>query len=282
MLVMTMATVAALFLSTAAHNWNLVAEWGRRDLLEICAPKDSMLSQVCIKKGGKAMSLGLWNGYNLATKAGKDKAAAEIFALRPRHTWISAPCAAFCSWQAINEGRNPDTYDRTYRRGKRIPHNCLDLGELSVALGGDCHDEHPLTARSWPLRRAKRFRKVAPYSARLGGCTVAFRHYWSRLPIPKSFRIVNTSPKMAATLDRHCTGGHQHHVLSGKEAVYHSGFYTRMMANLIVAVVMTKPQWHDIREQNHSCRFGDFVHTHAPEYVRVRCETEAYSLVLGA
>ncbi len=241
-----------------------------------------MLSQVCTEKGGKAMSVGLWNGCNLATKSGKDKAAAEIFDKRPRHTWISAPCTAFCSWQAVNECRYPVTYDKTYRRGKRILHNCSDLGELSVALGGECHDEHPLTARSWPLRRVKRFRKVAQYSARLDSCTVAFRHYWSRLPILKSFRIVSALRKMAAALDRCCTGGHQHHVLSGRDAVYHSGFYTRTMCNLIVGVVLAKPQWHDIREQNHVCEFSSFVHTFAPEYAWIRCEPEAYSLVLRA
>ncbi len=83
---MTVATVAVLFLSTAANNWNFVAEWGRLDLLEVCVPSDSMLSRVCVEKGGDVLSLGLLNGYNLATKQGYDRACAEIFDKRPRHT----------------------------------------------------------------------------------------------------------------------------------------------------------------------------------------------------
>ncbi len=123
---------------------------------------------------------------------------------------------------------------------------------------------------------------MAQYSARLDGYSVGFRHYWSRMPILKSFRIDSASPKMAATLDGRCAGGHQHHVLSGRDAVHHSGIYTRTMCNLIVGVVMVKPQWHDIREQSHLCEFSDFVHTFAPEYAWIHCEPEACSLVLGA
>ena len=116
---MTVATVAVLFLSTAANNWNFVAEWGRLDLLEVRVPSDSMLSRVCVEKGGDVLSLGLLNGYNLATKQGYDRACAEIFDKRPRHTWISAPCTDFCSWQSLNQfSRYPvkrQNYERTYK-----------------------------------------------------------------------------------------------------------------------------------------------------------------------
>ncbi len=139
-LVMAMATVAALFLTTAAHNWNYLAKLERSDLSEVRNEKGDKAANI-ESFGGKAMSIGLWNSYNLAIRSGKDKAAAEIFDKRLRHTWISV--------------------------------------ELSVALEDECCDEHPLTARSWPLRRAKRFWKVVQYSTRLDGCSVAFLHYWS-------------------------------------------------------------------------------------------------------
>ncbi len=83
------------------------------------------------------------------------------------------------------------------------------------------------------------------HSARLDGCSVGFKHFWSGQPIRKNFRIVSTMPRMAAALDRRCNGQHMHHVLEGKDAVYQSGFYTKTICHLIVGVVMDKPQRHD-------------------------------------
>ena len=40
------------------------------DLLEVCAPWDTPLSQSVIDQGGEAMRVGLHNGFDLSTKAG--------------------------------------------------------------------------------------------------------------------------------------------------------------------------------------------------------------------
>ncbi len=85
-------------------------------------------------------------------------------------------------------------YERTWRRGERVPHDCLGLGELTVALGGEAHDEHPPTARSWPLVR--RFRRVAQYGARLDGCSVGSHVFSWVLMLLRAF--VRTSSETSA------------------------------------------------------------------------------------
>ena len=57
----------------------------RLDLLEVCAPWDSPLSQCVIHQGGKAMMVGLPYGFDLSTKAGFTKACHLLRERRPRY-----------------------------------------------------------------------------------------------------------------------------------------------------------------------------------------------------
>ena len=58
----------------------------RLDLLEVCAPWDSTLSQSVIDQGGKAMRVELHNGFDLSTKAGFTKACHLLLEQRPRYS----------------------------------------------------------------------------------------------------------------------------------------------------------------------------------------------------
>ena len=61
----------------------------RLDLLEICAPWDSPLTKAVEEAGGRAVALGLQNGYDLTTTSGFRKAAQFIREMKPRYVHIS-------------------------------------------------------------------------------------------------------------------------------------------------------------------------------------------------
>ena len=124
----------------------------RLDLLEICAPWDSPLSQAVIDLGGKAMRLGVHNGFDLGTRAGLTKALQVLRKLRPRYAHFSPPCDP---WSSINNA-NQKTAEQIFkleekrRSSRRLLKNCRTILEVQVKeLQGDAGGEHPLRAQSW-------------------------------------------------------------------------------------------------------------------------------------
>lgn len=59
------------------------------DFLEVCAPEDSPLTEAIRAAGGKALSLGLHNGYGLTTRHGYLKVLHVIRTLKPRYVHVS-------------------------------------------------------------------------------------------------------------------------------------------------------------------------------------------------
>lgn len=76
---------------------------GTLDLLEVCAPWDSPLSQAVRSEGGRAMSIGLHNGYDLKTVAGFKAALALLRKTKPRYLHISPPCDPWTAIQNCNQ-----------------------------------------------------------------------------------------------------------------------------------------------------------------------------------
>ena len=80
---------------------------GRHDLLEICAPHNSTLTQTCLELGGRADRVGLHDGHDLSKSTGFQRATQKIRAPRPRHLWINCPCGPWSTMQ--NQHANPRT-----------------------------------------------------------------------------------------------------------------------------------------------------------------------------
>ena len=135
----------------------------RYDLLEVCAPWDSPLSEAVERAGGKAFRIGLHNGYDLATKAGLVKALATLREIRPRYVHVSPPCFPFSSLSHTNR-RNPkqvQDLERKQEHGRLILKNCYKIIQVQrqelqgeSGTGPDCHagGEQPLRARNLLLR----------------------------------------------------------------------------------------------------------------------------------
>ena len=137
----------------------------RLDLLEICAPWDSPLTKAVEEAGGRAVALGLQNGYDLTTRSGFRKAAQFIREMKPRCVHISPPCFPWSPMQNLNHSR--DQIQRLFelrRKHRKLLHHCRRLAEIQVLEMNshlsfdekhmDFHHagfEHPLRAVSWGL-----------------------------------------------------------------------------------------------------------------------------------
>ena len=85
-------------------------ELGRRvDLVEICAPWDSPLSQAVIDAGGTVERWGCHNGYDLSTKSGCVKALKRLKQVRPRYVHISPPCDPWSIMQSKDSGSGAES-----------------------------------------------------------------------------------------------------------------------------------------------------------------------------
>lgn len=146
------------------------------DLLEICAPWDSPLSAAMRDIGGRAMSLGVHNGFDLTTRAGFLRAAQVTRKLRPRYMHISPPCDPWTALQNCNQRTDVQRarLEAKQHVHKRLLKHCRKLAEIQKCelnndwgLDTECLNhhvggEHPLAAQSWSVHDMK-------IMARLGG-----------------------------------------------------------------------------------------------------------------
>ena len=141
------------------------------DLLEVCCPWDSPLSQALIDAGGKAYRMGLYNGFDLSTRSGFTKAAATLRRLRPRYIHVSPPCDPWTSQNNMNQRTEEARLKLEARRhdSRKILRHCLQLIQIQSqelngqsgcradCLTGHAGGEHPLRATSW---KEPSFRKM--------------------------------------------------------------------------------------------------------------------------
>ena len=131
----------------------------RVDLLELCAPWDSPLCQAVRDLGGKALALGLHNGYDFLTVEGYKRALQTIRHLRPRYLHISPPCFLCSSFQNCtkrDETKQEEFLSKQISSKKLITRRRrlleVQLEELD-GQGGHTEEfhgggEHPLRAQS--------------------------------------------------------------------------------------------------------------------------------------
>ena len=153
------------------------------DLLEVCAPQDSPLSEAVRNAGGRALSLGLHNGFDLSTRQGFLKAVAVVRDMKPRYVHISPPCWPWSSIQNCNqrtEKQKQDLYEKRCH-SKRLLKNCRklievqleeNLGDGGLTLEDQRHagGEHPLHAQSWSLSDMRHMVKLCGPRFAVHGC----------------------------------------------------------------------------------------------------------------
>ena len=104
------------------------------DLLEVCAPQDSPLSEAVRNAGGRALSLGLHTGFDLSTRQGFLKAVAGVRDRKPRYAHISPTCWPWTSIQKCNQRTEKQREELNEKRcqSKRLPKNCRKLIEVQL------------------------------------------------------------------------------------------------------------------------------------------------------
>lgn len=169
----------------AVGDFRELAGWNTLDLLEICAPWDSPLTKAVIQEGGRAMSIGLHNGYDLKTVAGFKAALALLRKTKPRYIHVSPPCDPWTAIQNCNQKTEAQKISLAQKRqeSRKLMKHCQRLVEVQVCeLNGECGwtpenpefhhagGEHPLHAQSWKEPEMKQMVRLCGGRFSVHGC----------------------------------------------------------------------------------------------------------------
>ena len=224
----------------------------RLDLLEVCAPWDSPLSNAVERAGGKAYRIGLHNGFDLATKAGFTKALALLRRHRPRYLHVSPPCDPWTSLTNAQQRTPQQTQNLQRKRehGRLILKNCLKLlqvqrqelnGQSSV---GDCQGGHgggeqPLRAASWHEPTVRKMVQICGGTRfRCDGCRFNLRSPRTGVPIQKPWGWFSSMPAMRKELERTCQHGQQHHATLNAKETAQTATYPPPLCRAFAKVLM--------------------------------------------
>lgn len=214
----------------------------RLDLLEICAPWDSPLSQAVIDLGGKAMRLGVHNGFDLGTRAGLTKALQVLRKLRPRYAHFSPPCDP---WSSINNA-NQKTAEQIFkleekrRSSRRLLKNCRTILEVQVKeLQGDAGGEHPLRAQSWSETSWKNMCQLCDGRFRVDGCMFGCRSPKSGRPLQKPWGWFSSCESIRQKLERRCQHGDNEHDPIEGDITSGTAIYPRQLCMTFAKALMS-------------------------------------------
>ena len=119
-----------------------------------------------------------WNGYDMSTQAGLEKARELRRKLRPRDLWASVPCGPWSTIQNLNQKTEKQRQELQKKREKslRIIRNTITLIKDQVEDGGDAHWEWPKECQGYKLPMIiKAFDELGMYEAIINGCMVGMR-----------------------------------------------------------------------------------------------------------
>ncbi|CAK0911327.1 unnamed protein product, partial [Prorocentrum cordatum] len=213
---------------------NFLSRNGRYDLLEVCTPPKSRLSQAVIDLGGAAFRAGVHNGFDMATKTGVRRLALWIRQHRPRRIVVSPPCTADCQLQNWNQ-KTPEDRERLRKKvqqARRIQAGCETI--MSVGLqfrGAEIDLEQPQRSHSWGRSEALKRIREQTYETLVAGCAYGLRCPRSGLLLPKVWRICSTDPELQKAIGKRCSNrpgrhdNHEHGEIIGGEVVAATAFY---------------------------------------------------------
>lgn len=177
------------------------------DLIEVCAPWDSPLTTEVEKKGGKAMRLGLHNGYDLSTRQGLLKAAKVVREKKPRNLHFAPPCFPWSQMQNINQ-RNPEqcaNLEEKREHSRKLLKNLDKLAEIQhCELGGDTSGEQPWTATTWKEKSWDKMTRRAGGRFRVDGCRYGMKHPKSGLLLQKGWGFFASMAGIRLKIARTC------------------------------------------------------------------------------
>ena len=212
------------------------------DVMEVCCEADSLLVTMVEKNGGRGIRLGLFNGFDLLTDAGLQKALQAVREHRPKVLWISMPCGATSPIQHLNE-LTPEAKKKSMQRrarSRRLVKNGVKVMNEQVYLGGEVLQEWPFPNDAWKQREIREFWHSLQSigreeTIRLDGCAFGLRCEQGMMKKPWMLRC--SKPGLFTALNRRCNGRHEHVPTLGVRA-RRSALYTPSLCRLAARCVM--------------------------------------------
>ena len=209
------------------------------DLLELCCPVDSTLSQVVMDRGGRAHRCGL-PYYDMMTQLGGDRVLQAIEEKRPRLLWISVKCGPWSPLQRLFNEDTEEKYQASMQRrkkGRKMVRQAIRAMRKQDQEGRHVAWEWPRGCEGWLLPELQAFFKFLDeqgrlFTAKLDGCMVNVTDDEGNL-MKKPWTIKTTDPELANILNRRCNHTHKHQECVGKNRALKSGFYPKPMCELI-------------------------------------------------
>lgn len=238
-------------------------ELGRRvDLVEICAPWDSPLSQAVIDAGGTVERWGCHNGYDLSTKSGCVKALKRLKQVRPRYVHISPPCDPWSIMQNANQ-RTQDQVQNLIEKqkyGRRILKNCRKIVAMQrQEIRGDAGGEQPLRAMSWKEPSVRHMLQLCGSRFRCDGCMFGMKNPKTGHLLQKSWGWFSSSEHIRQVLQRTCQHKPSDHDLIEGDITSGTAVYPEQLCRAFARTLMSSSiQFGEI--MNNVKQSGIFVH----------------------
>ncbi|CAK9112566.1 unnamed protein product, partial [Durusdinium trenchii] len=236
------------FLEEAHSAWqDILPPEDGIDLMEICCPPDSRLTQTFLDRGRKAIRVGL-PAHNIATSKGVQEIKNMITRWKPKLTWFSLPCGPFSPIQELFNEKDDLAKAKSMERkqkAKKMIKNGLDIATHQLQQGRDVAWEWPSNNRGWNLQLVRQFWSRLEqtgdlYCGHANGCAFGLREEKSGLPIRKPWLIKTTSKVVARAVSRTCPGTAvhpHHHECIGGSVARNSGFYPSALCDVIFKAV---------------------------------------------
>ena len=232
---------------TSEDAWDqLLAAGGRPQLMEVCCSPASELSATMLETAGpgSAARVSQFNGHDMSTNAGLEKARALRRKLKPKDLWVSVPCGPWSTMQNINQrtAAQIEELRQKRKRSVKLIKNVLvlmaDHLEDEEIPEADVHWEWPRYATAYDLPLLKNFfLKYGFLTADLDGCRVGAAAVDTGEKIRKMWRIRTTSRLMQNCLSLRCECQDGHAKIEGKRTAA-TAYYPKDMCRRIVAAIL--------------------------------------------
>lgn len=241
----------------------------RVDLMEVCAPWDSPLSEAVERLGGTTVRLGLHNGFDMSTKSGLRKALALLRRVKPRYVHLSPPCFPFTIMQNANQ-RTPEQKQQLEMKrnhGRKILENCCKLLEVQIqelgCQGGFSHDgemhdgggEQPLRALSWKEPALRKASAMCGGRFRVDGCCHGLIDGKTNKLMQKSFGWLSNNMAIRKAIQRTCNHKPDMHIPVEGGRTASSAVYPKLLCSRFArALLFDRSHFKGIQKQLQGCQ----------------------------